>query len=175
MSRDEVADGLPEGANHLRTTGDDHRTTTEQPAMTTEQPANNPEPSPNIAEHRLVERNQSETSAKTEPFYRDAAAILRDSRARAEREREEAERKPSNLLQYARKHAPSDGDERETRCAWIVRDEDAPAGEWWICKRCEVVLDSSAKVGAHSCIRRAPRRAAARRAQPSGARWWPFG
>ena len=60
--------------------------------------------------------------------------------------------KPANLLAHAQKHAPGgDGSERETRCAWIVADKDAPHGEWWVAKCCGRVLDSSAKVGGHRC------------------------
>ena len=162
MSADEVPAGYEEAADNQRTTSDEVRTTSEQAA-------NNPEPSPNIAD-------QSETRAKPGRKLREAAARQRAILAKAERKLAETARKPSDLLQYARKHAPREGDERETRCAWIVRDDDAPAGEWWICKRCEVVLDSSAKVGAHTCRpKRAPRRAAARSAQQTGARTrWRF-
>ena len=143
------------------------RTTSKQAPNNTEQAANSPEPTANID---LVP-SHSETIAKIEQYQYDAKARARQIKARAERKQAETDLKPSDLLKYARKNAPSDGEERETRCAWIVRDEDAPLGAWWICKRCAVVLDSSAKVGPHRCIpKRAPRRAAARSAQQSGAR-----
>jgi len=166
MSIDEVAGRHPEGYEDA---ADNQRTSSEQPRTTSEQAANNSDPSPTIA-------YQGETGAIPEQNQREAAAIQRAVRTRTARKQAETERKPLNLLQYARKHAPREGDERETRCAWIVRDDDAPAGEWWICKRCEVVLDSSAKVGAHTCRpKRAPRRAAARSAQQTGARTrWRF-
>jgi len=175
MSTDEGADGPPGGyeevAEKLRTSSEQDRTTSEQAANSSEPSANNSDTSVNIDLLPVP----SETRAKPGRFHREAVARQRSIRAKAERKRAETGRKPSDLLKYARKHAPSDGDERETRCAWIVRDDDAPLGEWWICKRCEVVLDSSAKVGAHRCRpKRAPRLAAARSAQQSGARsrWW---
>jgi len=60
--------------------------------------------------------------------------------------------KPADLLAHAQKHAPGgDGAERETRTSWIVADEDAPLGEWWIAKCCGRVFDHSAKLGGHSC------------------------
>ena len=60
--------------------------------------------------------------------------------------------KPADLLAHAQKNAPGgDGDERETRTSWVVRDEDAPLGEWWIAKCCGRVFDHSAKLGGHRC------------------------
>ena len=60
--------------------------------------------------------------------------------------------KPADLLAHAQKHAPGgDGAEREARTSWIVADEDAPLGEWWIAKCCGRVFDHSAKLGGHSC------------------------
>ena len=60
--------------------------------------------------------------------------------------------KPADLLAHAQKHAPGvHGGERETRTSWVVRDEDAPLGEWWIAKCCGRVFDHSAKLGGHRC------------------------
>jgi len=60
--------------------------------------------------------------------------------------------KPADLLAHAQKHAPGvHGSERETRTSWVVRDEDAPLGEWWITKCCGRVFDHSAKLGGHRC------------------------
>ena len=155
-------------ANNQQTSPEQHRTSSEQAA-------NSPEPTANNTE-------QGETRAKLEQYQYEAKARARRVRARTERNQAETDRRPSDLLKYARKNAPSDGEERETRCAWIVRDKDAPCGEWWIAKCCGAVLDSSAKVGGHRCspklgriTRARARRRAARSAQPSGgARWWPF-
>jgi len=165
---DEAADKSPPSGEQV---ANKHQTSPEQPRTSSEQAANSPEPPANID---LVP-TQSETRAKLEQYQYDAKARARRIKARAERKQAETDRRPSDLLKYARKNAPSDGEERETRCAWIVRDADAPCGEWWVAKCCGAVLDSSAKVGPHRCIRsQAPRRAA-RSAQPSGgARWWPF-
>ncbi len=60
--------------------------------------------------------------------------------------------KPADLLAHAQEHAPGgDGAERETRTSWIVADEEAPRGEWWIAKCCGRVFDHSAKLGGHRC------------------------
>jgi len=60
--------------------------------------------------------------------------------------------KPADLLAHAQKNAPGgDGAERETRTSWVVRDEDAPLGEWWVSKCCGRVFDHSAKLGGHRC------------------------
>lgn len=60
--------------------------------------------------------------------------------------------KPADLLAHAQEHAPGgDGAERETRTSWIVADEEAPLGEWWITKCCGRVFDHSAKLGGHRC------------------------
>ena len=162
-------------ANKWQTSGEQVRTNGDQVRTNGEQAANNPEPTTNNPEQGQTRPEQGQTrpnEARTRPEQGQFKASLR----------QEQDRKPSDLLKYARKHAPSDGDERETRCAWIVQDKDAPAGEWWIAKCCGAVLDSSAKVGGHRCrrslggaTRARARRRAARSAQPSGgARWWPF-
>jgi len=66
--------------------------------------------------------------------------------------RNERMNKPADLLAHAQEHAPGgDGAERETRTSWIVADEDAPRGEWWIAKCCGRVFDHSAKLGGHRC------------------------
>ena len=60
--------------------------------------------------------------------------------------------RPADLLAHAQEHAPGvHGSERETRTSWVVRDEDAPLGEWWITKCCGRVFDHSAKLGGHRC------------------------
>ena len=60
--------------------------------------------------------------------------------------------KPADLLAHAQEYAPGgDGAERETRTSWIVADEEAPRGEWWIAKCCGRVFDHSAKLGGHRC------------------------
>jgi len=104
--------------------------------------------------------------------------------------------KPADLLAHAQKHAPGvHGSERETRTSWVVRDEDAPLGEWWITKCCGRVFDHSAKLGGHSCepglsrserftremkarqraARTAPQLASdARRAAPAARPFWRF-
>ena len=161
MSPEEVVPGE-------RTTSEQHPNSSEPSPNNTESTANNSEPSPNID---LVP-SQSETRAKPMQNHYDSRAVARAIRARTERNRAETDRKPSDLLKYARKNAPSEGDERETRCAWIVRDDDAPLGEWWIAKCCGAVLDSSAKVGGHRCTPRATRRARSAKPASSRSRWW---
>ena len=60
--------------------------------------------------------------------------------------------KPADLLAHAQKHAPGGrGSERETRTSWVVADEKAPLGEWWVAKCCGRVFDHSAKLGGHGC------------------------
>ena len=72
--------------------------------------------------------------------------------------RHERMNKPADLLAHAQEHAPGgDGAERETRTSWIVADEEAPLGEWWIAKCCGRVFDHSAKLGGHRCTPGEPR------------------
>ena len=94
--------------------------------------------------------------------------------------------KPADLLAHAQKHAPGvQGSERETRTSWVVKDEDAPLGEWWIAKCCGRVFDHSAKLGGHRCVpaeqrwqiaersaREARARAAAEARRAAAARPW---
>ena len=60
--------------------------------------------------------------------------------------------KPADLLAHAQERAPgATGSERETRTSWVITDEDAPLGEWWVTKCCGRVFDHSAKLGGHRC------------------------
>ena len=56
--------------------------------------------------------------------------------------------RPSDLLEYARKNAPTGVIEREHRRSWSVYD---PELESWsyICKECGDVFESSAEFGGH--------------------------
>jgi len=98
--------------------------------------------------------------------------------------------KPADLLAHAQERAPgATGSERETRTSWVITDEDAPLGEWWVTKCCGRVFDHSAKLGGHRCTteqrwqmyerhadekREREARAAAHRARLASRPWYRF-
>jgi len=60
--------------------------------------------------------------------------------------------KPEDLLAHAQESAPgAAGSERETRTSWVVTDEEAPMGKWWVAKCCGRVFEHSAHLGGHRC------------------------
>ena len=81
--------------------------------------------------------------------------------------------RPADLLEYARKNAPTGVVEREHRRSWSVYD---PELESWsyICKECGDVFESSAEFGGHCAKghrRSRPRFKAESAPQLASARW----